>query len=123
MTEMIRATTYLTAEQYQELREAAERRDISVSQMLRRMVKQIIAERQTLNVDDLHNLGTEPDLLTAICLREQILLLSKDESTIILLCVVGGYSSPEISKMLKKPAGTIRSKLSRALDKLSAAMA
>ena len=81
-------------------------------------VRQILTERKTTRIDDLYDLGTEPDLLSAIYMREQILSLNQEESAIILLCVIGGYTSIEISKMLNKPAGTIRSKCSRALDKL-----
>lgn len=51
-------------------------------------------------------------------LRDAIYGLSKEERNIVLLSVVGGYKSHEISKMLDMPSGTVRSKLARSLKKL-----
>lgn len=51
-------------------------------------------------------------------LRDALSRLSDDERQIVLLSVIGGYKSGEIGKMLDMTAGSVRSKLSRSLDKL-----
>lgn len=45
-------------------------------------------------------------------------MLNESERLIITLSAVCGYKSGEIAKILHKPAGTIRSSLKRALDKI-----
>ena len=44
--------------------------------------------------------------------------LDADERQIVLLSVIGRYKSNEIAKILDMKSGTVRSKLSRSLDKL-----
>jgi len=66
MTDMVRATTYLDADLYVELKEAADRRDVTVSQLLRRMVRQTIAEeriRARRIIDDDRAMITDSGLL------------------------------------------------------------
>ena len=59
-----------------------------------------------------------PELENAIAIAVSIQKLSAEERQIILLSVILGYNSREISSILKKPEGTIRSKLSRSLKKI-----
>lgn len=44
--------------------------------------------------------------------------LEDDERKIIAMSVFAGYKSREIGEILKMPSGTVRSKMSRALDKM-----
>ena len=65
---------------------------------------------------------TAGDLEEALELEEQLLHLSADERTVILLSATQGYSAVEIGRMLGCPAGTVRSRLSRAYAKLRDAL-
>lgn len=60
----------------------------------------------------------ESEMSDALLLKSEILSLDEQEREIILLCVVCGYNSKEVSKIIGIPAGTVRSKLSRTLIKL-----
>lgn len=55
--------------------------------------------------------------------RDAFQTLSEDERLIVGLAVLGGYQSPEIGEILHMPAGTIRSKQSRAMEKLRRVLA
>ena len=44
--------------------------------------------------------------------------MSEEEQMIVALSVFGGYKSEEIAETMKLKSGTVRSKLSRALDKM-----
>lgn len=52
-------------------------------------------------------------------LRRALAVLSEEERMIIGLSVYGGYQSQEISKILHIKDGTVRSKRSRAIGKMS----
>ena len=87
----------------------------------KRMLSGVIDKRKTSPIEDLLGIGVDDktrETDEAIELTQEIGGLKADEKTIILLSVVGGYNSREIAKMLKKPEGTVRSKMSRALQKL-----
>ena len=60
----------------------------------------------------------EAVLLAYENVRNAFFILSEEEQMIVALSVFGGYKSPEIAKILKLKSGTVRSKLSRALDKM-----
>lgn len=62
--------------------------------------------------EDLSNLDTNIDLKSAF------FTLSTEDRMIISLTIFGGYSSKEISKILRMNSNTVRSRYSRALDKL-----
>lgn len=51
-------------------------------------------------------------------LAEALKLLSSEERDIVLLSVLGGYSSKEVGKLMKLKSSTVRSKLSRGLKKM-----
>ncbi len=51
--------------------------------------------------------------------RRAFAVLSEEEQMIVGLSVFGGYRSAEIGKILKLKDGTVRSKRSRALAKMS----
>jgi len=60
----------------------------------------------------------DPPLGRALELRQAMAALPQAEREIVLLSVLEGYDSQEISRTLGIPAGTVRSKLSRALAKM-----
>ncbi len=51
-------------------------------------------------------------------LKQAYMGLEEEERCIVSMAVFGGYKSYEIGEILQMPAGTVRSKLSRALGKL-----
>lgn len=61
--------------------------------------------------DDMMNLRLD--------LRQALAILSEEERMIIGLSVYGGYPSQEISKIMHLKDGTVRSKRSRAIGKMS----
>lgn len=50
--------------------------------------------------------------------RDAFFTLNKEERLIVAMSVFGGYNSREMGEILKLREGTVRSKLSRALDKM-----
>ena len=60
----------------------------------------------------------EPDMGLAVDVRKAFFLLEEEEQTIIGLSVFGGYTSQEIGDALKLNPNTVRSKRSRALQKM-----
>ncbi len=60
----------------------------------------------------------EPDLGVALDVRKAFFLLEEEEQTIVGLSVFGGYNSQEIGEALKLNPNTVRSKRSRALQKM-----
>ncbi len=60
----------------------------------------------------------EPDLWLAVDVRKAFFLLEDEEQTIVGLSVFGGYNSQEIGEALKLNPNTVRSKRSRALQKM-----
>lgn len=60
----------------------------------------------------------EPDMGLAVDVRKAFFLLEEEEQTIVGLSVFGGYTSQEIGDALKLNPNTVRSKRSRALQKM-----
>lgn len=60
----------------------------------------------------------EQDLDLAVDVRKAFFLLDEEEQVIVGLSVFGGYNSREIAQALKLNANTVRSKRSRALQKM-----
>lgn len=61
----------------------------------------------------------EDDLNLSLDVRRAFAVLSEEEQMIVGLSVFGGYQSKEIGKMMRLKDGTVRSKRSRALGKMS----
>ncbi len=83
------------------------------------------AGREQNGVISIEELSCDPpardadsDLSLSVQLTDALLRIAEEERSIVLLSVIGGYNSAEISKLLVLPRGTVRSKLSRALAKL-----
>ena len=60
----------------------------------------------------------EPDMGLAVDIRKAFFLLEEEEQTIVGLSVFGGYNSQEIGEALHLNPNTVRSKRSRALQKM-----
>ena len=86
----------------------------------KRQLRGKYADRETDSLEDrFHDLPSEDAPLgRALELRQALAALPEGEREIVLLSVLGGYDSREIGLALGMPAGTVRSKLSRALSKL-----
>lgn len=74
-------------------------------------------------LDDIDTAGRSSNLFTIMDeskteLAQALDILSSDEKEIVLLSVVGGFTSKEISKITGLTAGSVRSKLSRSLAKM-----
>lgn len=83
-------------------------------------IKRQIENRNSDNIDDLEN-SISTDLTSAIEkteITEALEILNDYEKEIVLLSVVAGFNSKEISKMVDMTSGAVRSKLSRSLKKM-----
>ena len=61
---------------------------------------------------------SEDDFTVSAELKDALDTLSPEEKQIVLLSVIGRYKSNEIAEILDMKSGSVRSKLSRSLDKL-----
>lgn len=68
--------------------------------------------------DSVRQPGQCPDYDLALDVRKAFFILSEEEQTIVGLSVFGGYNSKEIGGMLRLNDNTVRSKRSRALEKM-----
>lgn len=64
-----------------------------------------------------------PDYGIALDVRKAFFILSQEEQEIIALSVFGGYNSKEIGSVLNLNPNTVRSKRSRALEKMELVLA
>ncbi len=83
-------------------------------------IKQQMRQRE---LDDIDSVRQSSNLFTIMDeskteLAQALDILSSDEKEIVLLSVVGGFTSKEISKITGLTAGSVRSKLSRSLAKM-----
>lgn len=60
----------------------------------------------------------ERDTCREMDVRRAFASLTEEERTIVSMSVFAGYSSGEIGRMIRKNANTVRSKLSRSMDKM-----
>lgn len=60
----------------------------------------------------------EEDSQDSIDVKKALKLLSEEERQIVGMSVLAGYTSEEIGKSMKLKSGTVRSKLSRSLEKM-----
>lgn len=85
-----------------------------------KQIKRQIENRNSDNIDDVEN-SILTDISSAIEkteIEEALSILKNDEKEIVLLSVVAGFNSKEISKMVDIASGSVRSKLSRSLKKM-----
>ena len=86
---------------------------------LKAMAKQSPAEDENMWMQLSDETAGEDTMNLRLDLRRALAVLSEEERMIIGLSVYGGYQSQEISKILRIKDGTVRSKRSRAIGKMS----
>ena len=75
----------------------------------------------TVSVDEIHETAADvssDDLTVSAELKAALDSLSPEEKQIVLLSVIGRYKSSEIAEIMEMKSGSVRSKLSRSLDKM-----
>lgn len=88
---------------------------------LKAMAKQRTEEELSFFAGNEKSAGADLDL--SLDVRRAFAVLSEEEQMIVGLSVFGGYQSKEIGRMLRLKDGTVRSKRSRALEKMSVVLA
>ncbi len=83
-----------------------------------KQLKYIVEQRKTKDYSELNVAVQATDIDEKTALKEALALLNDEDRTIVLLSAVGKYTSREIGEMLGLLPSTVRSKLSRATDKL-----
>jgi RNA polymerase sigma-70 factor, ECF subfamily len=73
--------------------------------------------------DPLPGLGVAPALQEAAEIAEVVDALPEQQRTVLLLCVVEGFTSREAAEILDVPIGTVMSRLSRAREELRRSLA
>jgi RNA polymerase sigma-70 factor (ECF subfamily) len=79
--------------------------------------------RRELRSLELSSLGVRPMFQEAIEIAEALQALSLEHRTVLLLCVVEGFTCREASGILDLPIGTVMSRLSRARQELRESLA
>lgn len=97
-----------------------------LANICRRKLKES-GERQKKEANEAEGLGElptkTPDYGIAVDVRKAFFVLTQEEQEIIALSVFGGYNSKEIGSALNLNANTVRSKRSRALEKMEFVLA
>lgn len=83
-----------------------------------RQLSQIISMRLAVDVDSIDGIAEGFSVEESAEIKCAMNRLSSEDREIILLSALGNLTSREIGEMLSIPSGTVRSKLSRATDKL-----
>ena len=89
----------------------------------KRKISDYIKDRHCLDIDELVDLTDEKDDMESsisqkIAVISALNQLGNDEKNIVILSVVHGYTTKEISKIMNIPHGTVSSKLYRTYGKL-----
>lgn len=90
-----------------------------IFQILVNVCKKKWSSREYEDQPILEEMSEEKDYALAQDVRNAFSILSEEERMIVSLSVFGGYKSAEIGEMLHLNANTVRSKQSRALEKMS----
>jgi len=92
-----------------------------LSVRIKRRIGGYIKARQMVDIDELIDLpgetGEEPSA-ERVVVMEALAGVGETERLIVLLSVIQGYTTKEISEMLSMPHGTVSSKLYRTLKKM-----
>ncbi|MCI9024588.1 MAG: sigma-70 family RNA polymerase sigma factor [Dorea sp.] len=90
-----------------------------LSNVCRKRLKKVAKEQVHSQEDMISRIPSqEMELGIAVDVRKAFFLLEEEEQVIVGLSVFGGYNSQEIGKALKMNPNTVRSKRSRALQKM-----
>ena len=82
-------------------------------------IKELIGARENLErIYDAGNGSVSASPSLSVELTEALSQLKEDERNIVLLSIIGGLSSTEISALTGLASGSVRSKLSRSLTKM-----
>jgi RNA polymerase sigma-70 factor, ECF subfamily len=79
--------------------------------------------RRELRSPELSSLGVRPMFQEAVEIAEALKALSLEQRTVLLLCVVEGFTCREAAGILDLPIGTVMSRLSRARQELRESLA
>lgn len=91
-----------------------------LSRVCKRKLKEAAKKREADKVDFFERTaGGEDSMNLSLDIRRAFAVLSEEEQMIVGLSVFGGYQSGEIGQILRLKSGTVRSKRSRALAKMS----
>jgi len=91
-----------------------------VTNICKRKRKEYLAKNVELTEDMVT--WTE-DVLEAVDVKKALKLLTEEERQIVGMSVLAGYNSKEIGRMMHLRPGTVRSKLSRSLEKMKKILA
>lgn len=83
-----------------------------------KQLKNIIGMRQCAEIGEVSVKDENISVEERAELKSALSVLSEEDREILLLSSMGGLTSKEIGRMLSMPSGTVRSKISRATDKL-----
>jgi RNA polymerase sigma-70 factor, ECF subfamily len=79
--------------------------------------------RRELRSPEFSSLGVRPMFQEAVEIAEALKALSLEQRTVLLLCVVEGFTCREAAGILDLPIGTVMSRLSRARRELRESLA
>lgn len=95
-----------------------------LSRKCAKYIDEQVKRRESVDIESAYNIKAEgyiPDgTLTDV--QRALKLLSEEDRELVLLSVVGGFDSRELSKLTGMKAGNVRSRLSRALAKMREAL-
>lgn len=83
-----------------------------------RQLSHIIGMRSVVEADSLNEKTDYFSVEESVEIKNALYQLSAEDREILLLSALGNLTSKEIGEMLSMPPGTVRSKLSRATDRL-----
>lgn len=92
-----------------------------LSVRIKRRIGGYIKARKTVNIDELIDLpgsGSEEPDSEKVAVMQAVNSVAETERLIVMLSVIQGYTTKEISEMLEIPHGTVSSKLYRTLKKM-----
>lgn len=88
----------------------------------KKQLKSVITLRNTLDIDSLSEKSGDSSIELHAEINGALEVLGEEEKEILLFSVLGNLTSKEIGEIMSMPPGTIRSKISRATDKLYIAL-
>lgn len=83
-----------------------------------KQLKYVIGMRKTAELETLNEKPQEMSVEESVEIRNALSVLSDEDRQILLLSALGNLTGKEIGEMFSMPQGTVRSKISRATDKL-----
>ncbi len=97
-------------------------RNLWVSEIRKRKVRQGQGQIDAQDVPELHAPGNIDDVIEAQQVRDKVADLQEELAQPLMLVCAEGYSYREVSELLEIPVGTVMSRISRARKQLAAGM-